>query len=329
MKCKHIFFIVACIFLLLIAGCNNQKKMEEIDQLWALKNYGQIVKGRKGQKDVDINVCPAWKKTKGNSKIVVAVLDTGIDIENKNIKQSVLRKGNGKTEGWDFYHNDESVYDGYSDDSHGTYIANIIAGQHYKGSYYGVAPDIKVLPVKVLNGGTGTIDSIKKGIEYACLKGAKIINCSWDYTNYNKEVEDIIKSHPDVLFVCAGGKTGIDLEQNPVYPACYKSDNIISVGAVNNIGEIYDASGYGSKIDLYAPGEEIKCLIPEGDTTYVNGTSAAAAYVTGGAALVMSYNHDRTAKGVKKSLIKNSKIIKQEGDFISIRLLDIEKAINE
>lgn len=329
MKSKHIFLIVLCIFLLLISSCNNQEKIKGIDQLWALKNNGQKVKGKKGKKDIDINVLPAWKKTKGQLETVVAVLDTGIDIKNTNIRSSILKKKNGKIEGWDFYHNDESVYDGYNDDSHGTYIANIIAGQHNEGNYYGVAPNIKILPVKILNGGTGNVNSIKKGIEYACSKGAKIINCSWDYTKYDKEVEQIINAHPDVLFVCAGGKTGIDLERNPIYPACYKSDNIISVGAINNIGEIYEASGYGKEIDLYAPGEGIKCIISEGDKTYVDGTSAATAYVTGGAALVMSYKHDLTSKEVKNTLIKNAKIIKREGKGNIIKLLDVGKSLNE
>lgn len=86
-------------------------------------------------------------------------------------------------------------------------------------------------------------------------------------------------------------------------------ENVISVMAIDNTGAMYDISGYGSNADVAAPGKKIYVLLPEGETTYVNGTSAATAFVTAIAALMKSHNDELTPCEIKQILIETSQKI--------------------
>lgn len=137
-------------------------------------------------------------------------------------------------------------------------------------------------------------------IEYSIGRGARIINCSWSFTEYSEELYNIIKNNPDVLFVCAAGKEGIDLAENERYPCSYKLDNMISVGAIDNCGNIADTSGYGKCVNVLAPGLAIKTIFPEDDEDYIDGTSEAAAFVTAEAALILSVNDTLSPVQIKE-----------------------------
>jgi len=286
---------------------------------WGLENNGQLII-ENGIPGIDIKALDAWKITKGSNEIVVGVLDSGIDINNSNIEENIYKNqqeipdngvdddNNGYIDdinGWDFYHDDNTVYDSFDEDSHGTYTAGIISANDDDKGIVGVAPNVKIMPLKFMDtveGGSSyaTIEAI----DYAEQMGVDIINCSWSGGGYNPALEAVIESS-DMLFVCSAGNKGDNIDYKPVYPACFELSNIISVGAINNRGDISKVSNVGTKVDVLAPGEDIISILPEENFIFASGTSSAAPYVTGIAALAKSISHDITANELVQK-IKNT-----------------------
>lgn len=205
--------IGGCIF-----GCGNYKEDSIPAELWGLKNEGQSSNEKKGLSGVDINIEEAWEFTLGNSDVIIGMLDTGIDVtgmqsvyknENEIDGDGKDNDGNGYIDdvsGWDFYNADNSIYDGYAADFHGTYLTSVIKGEHSESNrVWGIAPNTTILPLKFMSGVSGNAEDAIEAIEYGCKNGAKIINCSWSITDNFQELYDVIKKYPDTLFVCAAG----------------------------------------------------------------------------------------------------------------------------
>lgn len=301
------------------------KRNEQFINQWGLYNNGQEIDGTKGTKNIDINILKAWEITKGSGDVIVGVLDSGLDRSCAEIQGSIYTNKNeipgnnidddqngfvDDINGWNFFHNNNELYNDYLHDNHGTYISSIIAASHSSGAMCGVAPQVKILPLKFLHGTNGQTADAVRAIEYAHSMGASIINCSWDSTAYDQELFDTMKKYSDILFVCSAGKQGADLDEVPVYPACYDLPNVLSVAAVDNKGALYEFSGYGQKAHIGAPGVNILSALPEGDYSYSDGTSSAAAFVTGAAALVKSYRSDLTAAEIADIIKHSSKRVR-------------------
>ncbi len=314
-----IFMLIAVITIIALIGFGSNTIHYELNNQWGLRNTGQPIEGINGIPGVDINVDKAWKLTKGSPEVIIGVVDTGIETTNIEIKGSIFMSNdvvdrvdndnNGFIDdisGWNFYDNSNVIYDNYLHDNHGTFLASIICGSHDAGKIYGIAPNIKILPLKFMSGSRGQTSDAIKAIDYAASKGVKIINCSWDSPIYDKDLYDTIKRHSDILFVCSAGKSGKDLADEPIYPACYDLPNIISVAAMDNKGELYIFSGYGEDVDIAAPGVNIYSSLPDGDYMYSSGTSLATAYVTGTAALIMSLNMEITPEFIKEVILESS-----------------------
>lgn len=286
----------------------------DFSKQWGLNNTGQD----SGVSGMDINVLDAWDTTKGDPDVAVAVIDSGIDIHHQDLKDRIYinesessdgkdNDGNGYIDdiyGWDFTSyvspqvpGDNSVYDGPETDRHGTHVAGIIAGSENGIGIQGVAPNIKILPVKVLSDGTGQLFTAIKGIEYAEKRGVKIANCSWSIGGISKALEDCI-SHSDMLFVCAAGNDNKFIANYPALNELFM-DNVISVGAINNKGERMSQSNYLIGITIAAPGEDIYSTLPENQYGFLTGTSMAAPMVTGVAALIKSIAPEFTAADIK------------------------------
>lgn len=293
-------------------------------QQWGLNNYGQTINDIKGIKGIDINILKAWEITKGSSDVVIGILDSGIDISNIEIKNSIFKNNkeipdntidddqNGyidDTNGWNFYGNDNIIYEKYLYDYHGTFISGIIAATGEDGSISGVAPGVKLLPLKFLKGSEGLVEDAIKAIEYADSIGITIINCSWDSTTYDDKLYKVMKKYNNILFICSAGKNADDLNNTPVFPACFNLPNVISVVAIDSKGEIYANSGYGDKADVAAPGVNIYSCFPEGNYTFSSGTSEATAYVSGIAGLIKSINFQLSANQIADILKNNSKYL--------------------
>ncbi len=298
---------------------NSIPEDQRFAEQWALQNNGQEVEGVKGRSGVDINALPAWDLTKGSQNVVIGLLDTGIDINHSDLKNNIFVNtkettgnaidddGNGYIDdvnGWDFTNGDSTVYDSPAADLHGTQMAGIIAAGTNSKGISGTAPNVKILPLKFINERTGyTCDAID-AIEYAMSMGVKIINCSFGGSDNNYALMDTMKNS-GILFICAAGNRGGNVATYPVYPACFNIPNILSVASLNNNGVLDQASGYGSGIQVAAPGVDILTTTPESTYGYVSGTSAAAANVTGVAALVKSYLPNSTITDIQ-SRIKNN-----------------------
>jgi subtilisin family serine protease len=331
MKKRYIKIFLVILLLLVVStiifiknqdstDINSNIKNKIISQ-WALLNTGQDINDIRGKKGIDINAIEAWRITLGNENVVVGILDTGIDIYSPKIEDSVFVnlneiKDNGIDDdhngfvddinGWDFYNNDNSVYDDSLSDYHGTFISSLISSSHNDDKIWGIAPKVKILPLKFMQGSKGNIDKVERAVEYAYKMGVRIINCSWDNTTYDRKLYETIKKYKDILFVCSSGKGHNNLIKEPVYPACFKLENVICVGSVDNQGKIYQFSGYGLENMVFAPGKDILGMLPGGDYLYSDGTSLATAYITGIAALIKSYRVDIIATDLGKILKLNS-----------------------
>ncbi|MCR5785277.1 MAG: S8 family serine peptidase [Eubacterium sp.] len=230
------------------------------------------------------------RNTIGDEEVIIAVVDTGIDGSCYPLRERM-------SDGWDYYNGDDSTYDKYVYDYHGTYVATTIAS---------VVPNVKIMPLKFMEGTSGSVDDAVSAIEYAIEKGADIINCSWQTAEDNDNLEKIISDNPDVLFVCAAGNTNINLDEQCVYPCSYDYNNIISVIASDASGIIYDASGYGIiNCDVAAPGIQERVILPENDVDNVDGTSVATAFVTAEAAAVLSKDSSLTPGKIKEIICCN------------------------
>lgn len=214
----------------------------------------------------------AWSYTHGEG-IVVAVLDSGVDYNHPDLKDSMWHDPQTGTAGYDFVNNDPDPMD---DNGHGTHVAGIIAAQLNGQGVAGVAPGAKIMAVKVLGAdGTGTTASLVDGINYAASHGAKVVNMSlgWQPGDLppcegDKCLYGAIKAYSGVLFVAAAGNETNDNDAVPVWPASFTKDwpnygitalpNIVSVAALAPDGALADFSNYGDEsVLLAAPGEDI------------------------------------------------------------------------
>jgi subtilisin family serine protease len=291
---------------------------DRFSEQWALQNIGQTYIGQSGVSGVDINAVNAWDITTGSESITVAVLDTGIDISHPELSGNIFVNtkeqqnsadddGNSYKDdinGWDFANNDSSVFDSENNDAHGTHIAGIIAAGFNNVGTAGVAPNIKILPVKFINGNTGSTSDAIEAIEYAVGMGVDIINCSWGGSEYNQALRDVM-ANSNAIFICAAGNSSVNVDTNPVYPACFDLPNIISVSAIDNKGVIAPFSNFGSKVHVAAPGTDILSILPGNKYGTMSGTSMAVPFVSGVAALIKSNDASLNVFDIKARIINN------------------------
>ncbi len=239
-----------------------------------------------------------WSITTG-SGVVVAVIDSGsgphADLSPNLLPGITVRRGR--------------VTDGADDDGasgHGTHVAGIIAAVANNGlGVAGVAPGAKVLPVKVLDGrGSGSDVDLEIGIREAVDRGARVINLSLGSETRDAGVRDAIlyALSRDVIVVAASGNDGPN--GTAKYPAA-EEDPL----AVTAVGQTYEAPSFaqrGGYIDVSAPGVQIYGTVRGDAYAYLSGTSMAAAFVSGLAALVRAAQPGLTAPQVRDVLVLNA-----------------------
>lgn len=282
--------------------------------------------------------------------VTIAVVDTGVYYNHPHISSNIKTNskdphgdsgdgkdndGNGYKDdyvGWDFYNGDAYPID---DHGHGTHVAGLAAG-----TYAGIAPKAKVLPIKVLGSdGRGDLGSIAAGILYAVDRGAHIINLSLGgpaagqaSREINELLGSVIKARSsNALIVAAAGNGGADgigdcNDDSPVYPASFDVENIVSVASVDLYNDITGYSNFGGEtVHVAAPGGDQYtggllslgipgCFgpCPQSAQNYVamSGTSMAAPVVSGVAALVKGILPNASYKDIKG-------IIEDTGTFFS------------
>jgi subtilisin family serine protease len=270
---------------------------------WGFHNTGATG----GTPDADIDAVEAWDKSTGSSSIIVAVVDEGIDLTHPDLSPNIWVNpgeiaGNGidddgdgfidDVNGWDFNHGDASVYDGASEDRHGTEVAGIIGAVGNNGAgVAGVCWNVRIMPVKFISYGSGTVSDAILALNYAAEKGARVVNCSWGGTSYSYALKSAFQDLQDagILVVTSAGNSSADTDITSHYPSNYDLDNIISVAATDRNDLLSSFSNYGvTTVDLGAPGSSIYTTLPGGNYAYFSGTSASSPFVTGAAALALS-----------------------------------------
>ena len=284
---------------------------------------------------IDMNIVPAWKKydaKSGKRQVIVALIDTGVDITHPELSGSIWTNtgeipgdgidndGNGYIDdvyGWNFYDNNAQVFTG-ADDNHGTHSAGTIAAARNGVGTVGICDPayVKIMVIKTLgtSSGVGTVSNVVKAIRYAQANGASICNLSFGTMKYSEELYQAIKDS-GMLFIVAAGNgdasgNGYSIDEQPMYPARFELDNIISVANLRFDGQLDRASNYGVRsVDLAAPGNYILSTITGNDYAYMSGTSMAAPMVTGTAAMLYSCDASLSLMDVRNRILQSARPI--------------------
>jgi len=274
-----------------------------------------------------INATTAWEIERGNESVVIAVIDTGIDLNHVDINHSNLTTnlwnnvdellngqdddGNGYIDdifGWNFVDNNSDVSDTHG---HGTHVAGIIAAVTNNSiGIAGICWNCKLMILKAFDSnGNGTTVAIANAIYYAANNGAKIISMSFGGNGSDEILQEALNyaSSNGILLVAAAGNDGSETKN---YPAAY--DNVIAVAATNESDERASFSQFGAWIDLAAPGTNILSTWPNDMLAYANGTSMSTPIVSGIAALLLSKNPNLTPLQLYTALKSSVTRVKSE-----------------
>ena len=262
-----------------------------------------------------INCPTAWDRTTGVPGVVVAVVDTGVDLDHPELAPLLLRGAdmvdlgpNPQMPGWRF-EGDFQGRDNVPQDEvgHGTHVAGTIACLSNNGrGVAGVTWNCRLLPVKVLTrvvrladgrvSGVGSSADIAAGIRWSVDNGARVINLSLGGTVGTQVERDAVAYAVarNVLVVAAMGNDGP--AAGPSFPAAFP--DVVAVGAIGQNDRRAGFSQVGAHIDIAAPGVGILSTVWDNGTATMDGTSMASPHVAGVAALVMSCNTNLTAAQV-------------------------------
>jgi subtilisin family serine protease len=274
---------------------------------WGLHNSGQDIDGVEpqiGVVDVDIDGLEAIRVQPGRADIVVAVIDDGVDFSHPDLAARAWDNPDDPgTHGWDFC-DDDSDPSPEGDDGHGTHVAGTIAASLDGNGVVGVAPGVTIMALRAFSNSVSCENDagLADAIDFAAARGVPIINASWGGAGQSDVLDDAIRDSA-ALFVAASGNEGRDLDAPgpDFYPAETVGDNVLTVGAIDQVGEIAEFSNYGgAAVDIMAPGTNILSTYPAidgplpGDDcpapcyVWANGTSMATPHVSGIAALALS-----------------------------------------
>jgi len=284
----------------------------------------------------------------GSRSVVVGIVDTGVDIGHPDLQANIWvnpyevagdgidNDGNGyadDTNGWDFFNNDRTVYDG-SGDEHGTHVAGTIGGSGGNGvGVAGVNWAVTMIPAKFLGPSGGSTTGAIKAIDYLTdLKnrhGVGIVasNNSWGGGSYSSALHSAIirAANAGILFVAAagnGGADGVGDNNDAVasYPSGYSTlqgtttqgpaayDSVISVAALTSSGTRASYSNYGATtVDIAAPGSGIFSTLPGNTYGSYNGTSMATPHVAGTAALYASAFPQASAAAIRTAILSTAR----------------------
>lgn len=262
-----------------------------------------------------IHAPEGWTYSVGSPDTIVAVLDTGVQTSHPDLSGNIFvnpndkagdgidNDGNGRIDdvtGWNSYDQTNNVQD---DNGHGTQMAGIIAAAANKVGIAGLAFSSRVLPVKVLNSqGVGTSSTIIDGINYAVRNRASVINISVTSVMDDAAVKGAME-FASTFNVTTVAPMGNDSARLTRYPAAWSRDlPVVAVGATNSSDARPQYSNWGDWITVTAPGEQILTTTVGSGYATISGTSAAAAYVSGLAAMIKAIKPGYTPALVKDTI---------------------------
>ncbi len=269
--------------------------------LWGLSNTGnnEPQANLSGIAGADIKALEAWNITKGDKRVKIAIIDTGIDYNHPDLKDQIwtnMAELNGKTgvdddgngyiddiHGYNFAVKNGNPMDG---NGHGTHCAGTIGAAHDNGiGVAGVMDEVSLVPVKFLNDqGSGSSEDAILAIDYATKLGVDIMSNSWGGGEFSEALKDAIvaASNKGIVFVAAAGNDGRDNDQTPHYPSSYNVPNVIGVAGLTAQNELASWSNYGvGSVHIAAPGKNINSTINNNSYKVYSGTSMATPHVAG------------------------------------------------
>lgn len=241
-----------------------------------------------------IQAPPLWRKSRGEG-VRIGIVDTGVDFTHADIKPALAR-------GVNLLNRHLPPFD---DNGHGTHIAGTIAASNRLSGIRGVAPGAKLFPIKAFDReGSAYVSDIILSIHWCIAHRIDVINMSFGMSTYSPSLHQAVKLayHRNVTIVASSGNLGkrgtID------YPARFP--HTIAVGAVNRHFHVTAFSNRSRHVDLYAPGEAVYSTWPGGKYNQLNGTSMAAAHVTGVIALLLAAKPGLTVSRLKSALLSSA-----------------------
>ena len=270
---------------------------------WYLHNTGQTG----GTPDSDVDAPETWNVERGEQNIVIAIIDTGVDLDHQDLQSNILPRPAG--EDWDFADPDlipEPGPEWWED--HGTHCAGISCGVDNDAGIVGLAPGCSILPIRIdLHGGAyaNRADAINFVTSIANRYRHVVMSCSWRTSGNIAAIQNaIINAKNNNILVCfAAGNANANTDVDPKYPGVMPE--VLSVAAINH-GDIKASfSNYGSTVDVSAPGVDIYSTIPDDQYESKDGTSMACPLVAGLAGLIWSKNPTLTNQQVR-DIIENT-----------------------
>jgi subtilisin family serine protease len=290
------------------------------DEQWALANSGQ----RGGKQGADISAMHAWLTTTGSDKVVVAVLDSGVDYRQDDLAPNMWKRPAsvapyqdaqlGTIDDEDGFNAIDNESDPMDENGHGTHCAGIIGAEGGNNiGITGVNWKVRIMPLKFMNaGGFGTTKDAIEAINYVIDRkkagvNVRIISASWGGTQRSRALEEVIRKayENDILFVAAAGNSSVNNDRNPHFPSSYP--NVLSVAALDRNDQLASLSNYGVKsVAIAAPGVDILSTWLGNEYEEKSGTSMATPVVAGVAALIVADNPRVSVDVLKKRILASS-----------------------
>jgi len=290
----------------------------------------------------------AWDTTTGNSNVVVAVIDTGVDYTHEDLSANMWRNpgeipGNGIDDDGNGYVDDVYGVDTINHDSdpqvdstggyrdHGTHVAGTIGavGNNAVG-VVGVNWAVKIMAIKSHGGdGNGTSASVTEAFQYVAMMKSRGVNVrvtsnSWggppEAAQYDQALKDAIDAagNAGILNVFAAGNSASNNDAVPFYPASYDSPSIVAVAASDANDNRASFSSFGPMtVDIAAPGVGILSTTLGSTYGTKSGTSMATPHVSGAAALLAGFDGSQSVASLKAALLGSVDVLPQWTDVVA------------
>jgi subtilisin family serine protease len=232
----------------------------------------------------------AWNTTIGNSSVLVAVIDTGVDWNHPDLSANYVALG------YDWVNGDNNPMD---DHGHGTHCAGIIAAVLNNSVGIAGLAQVRIMAEKGLDaGGWGTEVNLANAIIHAVNQGATILSNSWGGP-YSELIYDAVKYayNNSVLIVAAAGNAA---SKTKLYPAA--CDEVVAVTATDQYDNPAGFTSFGDWVEVAAPGVDIYSTVWDNSYTRMSGTSMACPHAAGVAALIWSRFPNATRDWVRAQL---------------------------
>lgn len=294
----------------------EESKLIELQTLGLVKSYYEENEFQTSTQTTpwahtNLNLKAKVPTTLSGKGVKVAIIDTGVDYKHEDL---TIKGGVCTLD--DTVSVDACAHSYMDDEGHGTHVAGIIAAKNNSVGIVGVAPGAEIYAVKALDGeGNGSTSTIMAGLDWAIRKGVDIINMSLTTEYADMGIKAMVdKAYQNgILVIAAAGNDGSlsGGDETVMYPA--KFENVMAVASVNSSNRRATTSSTGYEVEIAAPGEAIESTLPANAYGAMSGTSMAAPFVTGMAALYKEKYPSYTNAQIRNLLQKNARDLGSPG----------------